>query len=41
MKYVMSQVTKFKSVPLQARGAQRGFQEVEVPGLRDNDPRWW
>ena len=32
--------SKGKSVPLQARGAQR-FQEVKVPRLRDNGPGWW
>jgi len=31
---------KGKSVPLQARGAQR-VPEVKVPGLCDNGPGWW
>ena len=31
---------KGKSVPLQARGAQR-VPEVKVHRLRDNGPEWW
>jgi len=30
-----------KSVPLQARGAQRVLRKLRSPRLLDNDPGWW
>ena len=33
--------SKGKSVPLQAGSGPDGFQEDEVPRLRDNGTGWW
>jgi len=36
----MNKLNKGKSVPLRTE-VPRGFQEVKVPRLRDNDPGRW
>jgi hypothetical protein len=32
---------KNKISPITGQKCPRGFQEVKVPRLRDNDPGWW